>query len=54
MKFITLLALLFIGCAPDGGDVNVADNGSEIGDPVTETTTNTGCGESEDNCGADF
>lgn len=55
MKFILLiLALFFIGCAPDGGEttVNVADNGAQSGDPVTDTDTNTECVGSDEDCNA--
>ena len=55
MKYIAILLLLLMGCAPDGGEttVNVADEGGSAGDPITETDTNTGCGDAGDQCGAD-
>jgi len=58
MKYVALLiALLLVACAgPDGGEtnINIADQGSQSGDPITETEANSGCADSEDQCGADF
>lgn len=45
---LLLLALTFIGCAPDGDDttINIADGNSNAGDPITQSE----CAGSDDQC----